>query len=79
MDARLARHLGICSIALAEPVLARTLYGTLLSRITNATKFITLMFSGNHVEEICFLIIHSPTAQGVLGHTWLVKHNPHID
>ncbi len=79
MDSGLARRLGLPSVALADPILARTLCGTLLTRITHATKFVTLTFSGNHAEEIRFLLIHSPTAPVVLGHTWLAKHNPHID
>lgn len=65
-------------VPLAEPISARTLCGTHLTRITHFTKFITLMLSVNHAEEICFLI-HSSSAPVVLGHTWLVKHNPHID
>ncbi len=79
MDSGLARRLGLPSVALADPILARTLCGTLLTRITHATKFVTLTLSGNHAEEIRFLLIHSPTAPVVLGHTWLAKHNPHID
>ncbi len=79
MDSGLATRLGLPSVALAEPISARTLCGTLLTRITHDTKFVTLTLSGNHAEEIRFLLIHSPTAPVVLGHTWLVKHNPHID
>ncbi len=79
MDSGLARRLGLPSVALADPILARTLCGTLLTRITHATKFVTLTLSGNHAEEIRFLLIHSPTAPVVLGHSWLAKHNPHID
>ncbi len=79
MDSGLARRLVLPSVALADPILARTLCGTLFTRITHATKFVTLTLSGNHAEEIRFLLIHSPTAPVVLGHTWLAKHNPHID
>ncbi len=79
MDSGLARRLRLPSVALAYPILARTLCGTLLTRITHATKFVTLTLSGNHAEEIRFLLIHSPTAPVVLGHIWLAKHNPHID
>ncbi len=79
MDSGLATSLEISSVALAEPISARTLCGTLLTNITHVTKFVTLTLSGNHAEEIRFLLIHSPTAPVVLGHTWLVKHNPHID
>ncbi len=79
MDSGQATRLGLPSVALAEPISARTLCGTLLTRITHATKFVTLTLSDNHAEEICFLLIHSPTAPVVLGHTWLAKYNPHID
>ncbi|KAL1259006.1 hypothetical protein QQF64_009583 [Cirrhinus molitorella] len=52
MDVGLARRLGIPSIALAEPISARTLCGTSFFRITHATEFVTLTLSGNHAEEI---------------------------
>ncbi len=67
MDSGLATRLGLPSVALAEPISARTLCGTLLTRITHATKFVTLTLSDNHAEEISFLLIHSPTAPVVLG------------
>ncbi len=57
----------------------KTLCGTLLTKITRVTQCVTLILSGNHNEEIQFFLIHSPSAPVVLGHTWLVKHNPHID
>ncbi len=46
MDVGLATRLGLPSVALAEPISARTLCGTLLTRITHATKFVTLTLSG---------------------------------
>ncbi len=79
MDFGLATRLGILSIALTEPISAWTLCGTLLTEITRVTKFVTLTLSGNHAEEIQFFLIHSPFTPVVLGHTWLVNHNPHID
>lgn len=57
MDTELAACLGVLPIPLA-----RTLCGTHLIRITHSTKFITLTLSGNHAEEIHFLLIHSPFA-----------------
>ncbi len=77
MDSGLARRLGLPSVALADPILARTLCGTLLTRITHATKFVTLTLSGNHAEEICFLLIHSPTVPVVLGHLAGETQPPH--
>ncbi len=79
MDFGLATRLGISSVALTEPISAKTLCGTLLTKITRVTQCVTLILSGNHAEEIQFFLIHSPSAPVVLGHTWLVKHNPHID
>ncbi len=79
MDFELATRLGISSVALTEPISAKTLCGTLLTKITRVTQCVTLILSGNHAEEIQFFLIHSPSAPVVLGHTWLVKHNPHID
>ncbi len=71
MDYGLDTRLGISSVALAEPISARTLCGTLLILYDYPTS--------NHAEEIRLLLIHSPTAPVALDHTWLVKHNPHID
>ncbi|KAG1935922.1 retrotransposable element [Pimephales promelas] len=79
MDIELADRLGIGRSLLTEPIAARTLCGTPLTEITQSTKLVKLTISGNHTEEIRFLLIHSPSAPVVLGHTWLVKHNPHID
>ncbi len=52
IDSGLATSLGLPSVALAEPILTRTLCGTLLTRIIHATKFVTLILSSNHAEEI---------------------------
>ncbi len=79
MDFGLATRLGISSVALTDPISAKTLCGTLLTKITRVTQCVTLILSGNHAEEIQFFLIHSPSTPVVLGHTWLVKHNPHID
>ncbi len=40
---------------------------------------VSLSLSGNHCEQIELFIIDSPKAPLVLGHPWLLKHNPHID
>ncbi|KAG1929495.1 hypothetical protein F2P79_022926 [Pimephales promelas] len=44
-----------------------------------STEEITLITSGNHTETISFLILDSPLAPVVLGHPWLIKHNPRVD
>ncbi len=79
MDIELARRWGIPIFPLAESISAKTLCGTPLTRITAVTGLVHLITSGNHTEEIRFLLIHSPSAPIVLGHTWLIKHNPFID
>ncbi len=79
MDIELAREWGIPVSPLAEPISAKTLCGTPLTKITAVTGLVHLTISGNHTEEIRFLLIHSPSAPVVLGHSWLIKHNPCID
>ncbi len=79
MDIELAREWGIPVSPLAEPISAKTLCGTPLTKITAITGLVHLTISGNHTEEIRFLLIHSPSAPVVLGHSWLIKHNPCID
>ncbi len=58
MDFGLATSFGISSVALTEPISARTLCGTLLTKITRVTKFVTLTLSGNHAKDIQFFLIH---------------------
>ncbi len=79
MDIELARQWGIPVFPLAESISAKTLCGTPLTKITAVTGLVHLIISGNHTEEIRFLLIHSPSAPVVLGHSWLFKHNPFID
>ncbi len=79
MDIELAREWGIPVSPLAEPISAKTLCGTPLTKITAVTGLVHLTISGNHTKEIRFLLIHSPSAPVVLGHSWLIKHNPFID
>ncbi|XP_039505773.1 uncharacterized protein LOC120461633, partial [Pimephales promelas] len=55
------------------------LNGQELPTISHTTEDITLITSGNHTETICFLILDSPLAPVVLGHPWLIKHNPRVD
>ncbi len=32
-----------------------------------------------HQEELCFHLIRSPVFPVILGHPWLLQHNPHLD
>ncbi len=38
-----------------------------------------LVTSGNHIETIHFLLTDTPVTPVVLGHPWLVLHNPHFN
>ncbi len=79
MDTTLVKQLGLTTEQLREPLEASTLDGRLLARVTTRTCPVQLQLSGNHFEEIPFFVIDSPLIPLVLGHSWLTKHNPHID
>ncbi|KAL0170965.1 hypothetical protein M9458_035561, partial [Cirrhinus mrigala] len=64
---------------LTDPIAVNALNGQTLPKITFVTKPVTLTVSGNHSESIPFYILDSPLAPVVLGHPWLIKHNPRID
>ncbi|KAI2662624.1 Retrotransposon-like protein 1 [Labeo rohita] len=64
---------------LTNTIAVSALNGQILPKITLTTDPITLTVSGNHSESIPFYILDSPHAPVVLGHPWLVKHNPRID
>lgn len=47
--------------------------------ISEVTAEIQMLIEfGGHRESIQFLLVDSPGAQIVLGHTWLVRHKPSI-
>lgn len=52
--------------------------GRVLSNILRATVAVSLTMSGNHQETIYFYFFHT-LAPIVLGHPWLVQHNPQIN
>ncbi len=45
----------------------------------HSTPSVSLVVSGNHHEVIELYLLDSPGAPVVLGHPWLVQHNPHVD
>ncbi len=47
--------------------------------ITHSTGPLRLVTSGNHIETIHFLLTDTPVTPVVLGHPWLVLHNPHFN
>ncbi|KAI2644119.1 Transposon Tf2-9 polyprotein [Labeo rohita] len=68
-----------CTALLDSGAEVHALNGQTLPTITTITEPITLTVSGNHCESISFYILDSPHAPVVLGHPWLIKHNPRID
>ncbi len=79
LDSASAHKWNIPTISLAKPITAWSLAGSPLTTITHVTPCVSLSLSGNHCEQIELLIIDSPKAPLILGHPWLLKHNPHID
>lgn len=61
----------------ATPLFA--LDGSSLPRVHLQSSPLSLTVSGNHHETLSFLVFHSPYSPVVLGHPWLVKHNPYIN
>ncbi|KAL0157354.1 hypothetical protein M9458_048600, partial [Cirrhinus mrigala] len=79
MDYSFARSNQVPLSPLTDPIAVNALNGQTLPKITFVTKPVTLTVSGNHSESIPFCILDSPLAPVVLGHPWLIKHNPRID
>uniref|UniRef100_A0A8K9WM10 Gypsy retrotransposon integrase-like protein 1 n=1 Tax=Oncorhynchus mykiss TaxID=8022 RepID=A0A8K9WM10_ONCMY len=79
MDETWAREHDIPLRQLKEPTALFALDGSPLPRIQRETLPLTLTVSGNHSETISFLIFRSPFTPVVLGHPWLVCHNPSIN
>jgi len=78
MDQSLALHLQIPITPLYHKISVSALNGQELPAISHSTSNITLVTSGNHTEELAFFV-NSPLVPVVLGHPWLVKHNPKVD
>ncbi len=79
LDITLAHQLMVPVIPLIQPISVNALGGQVLPSVTHSTGPVSLTTSGNHQEEIHFMIIDSPLAPVVLGHPWLSLHNPHIN
>ncbi len=79
LDSDLAYRLRLPVIALSQPIAVHALNGLSLSSITHSTGPLRLVTSGNHVETIQFLLTDTPVTPVVLGHPWLVLHNPHFN
>lgn len=79
IDASLVKQWNLPTESMEKPLVANALTGVRLAQITHTTVPVSLTLSGNHHEQLRFLVINAPHVPIVLGHPWLVKHNPHID
>ncbi|KAL0150082.1 hypothetical protein M9458_054741, partial [Cirrhinus mrigala] len=79
MDFDFAHRLHIPVVPLTHKITVNALNGQALPDITHTTGPVTLITSGNHLESITLLLTPSPLAPIVLGHPWLVQHNPRVD
>ncbi len=79
LDSDLAYRLRLPVIALSQPIAVHALNGLSLPSITHSTGPLRLVTSGNHIKTIQFLLTDTPVTPVVLGHPWLVLHNPHFN
>ena len=79
MDYTFAHKIHVPLLPLTRTIAVHALNGQALPNVSFTTGPITLIVSGNHTEITSFYILDSPLAPVVLGHPWLIKHNPRID
>lgn len=79
IDEQWAREHGIPLADLEDSTPVFALDGSVISRVRQSTRPVSLSISGNHQETIFFYIFQSPFCPVVLGHPWLAKHNPQIN
>lgn len=79
MDVKFAHQVGLETIPLEHPLVANALDGRQLAKVTQMTKPVELIISGNHHEMVSFKLISSPHSAIILGLPWLKLHNPHLD
>ncbi|KAI2646712.1 Transposon Tf2-6 polyprotein [Labeo rohita] len=79
IDQAYTAHLGIVIEALSQPFKVTAIDGRplSLSPITHRTQELTLIID-NHSETIQFYITKIPSPAIILGHPWLVTHDPLI-
>ncbi len=80
MDISLAKSLQIPTNSLPAPLTVTALDGRLLSpgKITHLTSLLCFV-TYQHQERMCFHLIQSPEFPVILGHPWLLQHNPQFD
>ncbi len=79
LDINIAHSLKIPMVALYQSISMVVLNGQPLPSITHTTVTLRLITSGNHSENIDFLLTETTSAPVVSGHPWLELHNPHIN
>lgn len=79
IDSTLAKRLNLRLFRLQCPLEACALDGRPICRVTHRTQSLTLRFPDQHTERISFHVYHSPMHPLILGHPWLIQHNPHVD
>ena len=77
LDAEAAARWGIPLVEVSHPLVANSLNGQNIGRITKATVPLHLLISGNHQETITLLIIDTPHSPVI--HPWMVMHSPEVD
>lgn len=78
IDESWALKQGIPLVDLKDPATVFALDGSVHSKVRRTTIPVSLTVLGNHQETISFLIFQSPFTPVVLGHPWLMQHNPQI-
>ena len=76
LDAETAVRWGIPLVEVSRPLVANSLNGQNIGRITKATIPLRLLISSNHQEKISLFLIDTPYSPVILGHPWMVKHSP---
>ena len=76
LDAETAARWGVPLVEVSKPLVANSLNGQHIGRITRTTIPLTMRISGNPQEV---LIIDTPHSPVVLGHPWMAKHRPRVD
>ena len=75
----LVKKMEIATVPLASPMRPCALTGASLPEVMRVTEPVKISISGNHQEEMVFLVMRSPRFPLVLGKLWLRKHNPQVD
>ena len=75
----LVKRMGISTVPLASPMRPCALKRASMTEVQRFTQPVKMSISGNHQEEMVFLVLQSPRFPLVLGKPWLRKHNPQVD